>query len=146
MTSVLDEVIDDRITRYHVERRVDDWVRRLGNLYERLESWLPSGWSAERGNFISLDEEMMRRTGVPPRQIPTLELAYRGRRVARLEPRALWIVGANGRVDLHTQGDHFLLIDEAESFAEPRWTISPLRDRGDRKPLPSARFASALGE
>ena len=88
----------------------------------------------------------MRRTGVPARQVPTLALAHRGGRVARLEPRALWIVGTNGRVDLYAPGGHYLLIDEAESFDPPRWTISPLRDRSDRRPLTSARFASSLLE
>ena len=144
MASVLDEVIDDRITRDYVERRVQDWARRLEDLYRLLEDWLPRGWSAERGRSVALDEEMMRRMGVPARQLPTLLLAHDGRYAARLEPRALWIVGTNGRVDLHTPSGHFLLIDEAESFDPPRWTITPLRDRSDRRPLTSAGFASAL--
>ena len=45
-------------------------------------------------------DDLMDKFHVPVRALPLLGLEYDGVVKGRLEPRGLWIVGANGRVDL----------------------------------------------
>lgn len=135
MSTVLDEVTDNSLDAVHILRRVDDWEERLRSLYAQIGDWLPDGWTASEGSPIRMHEEMMREFGVPPRSLTTLELANRSGGAARLEPRALWIIGANGRVDLRHDGHHYLIIDAAENFVKPNWQVASIEHRLDRETI-----------
>ena len=127
---VLEELteFEDRIDRAHVERRIDDWRERIASLFSGVESWLPLGWSAREGAEVWMHEDVMRNLGIAERQLPSLDL-NKGDLWARLEPRALWIIGANGRLDLVSSQGHYVIIDRADLFTAPLWTISKLRDQ-----------------
>ena len=144
--NVLEELteFEDRIDRAHIERRIDDWERRIENLYTDVRSWLPSGWKASVGAQITLRDDLMDRFNVPGRALPVLDLDYCGSNKGKLEPRGLWIVGANGRVDLIVPPRHFILIDRAENFEDPQWTITPLKDRLSESPFTNDRFRASL--
>jgi len=129
MTDVLDEVTGEAPSRDDVQRRVDDWVQRISGLYSQVEAWLPDGWTVERKRTRPMHEEVMREVGLPPRDLPILDLVRDGRPAARIEPRGLWIIGANGRLDLVTGTAHYLVIDTADNFARPHWCLAPLADR-----------------
>ena len=135
MKTVLDEVTSDAIDAKHVERRVEDWEKRLTGLYTTISEWLPDDWEARRGAPVPMHEKMMRAFGVAARQIPTLELHGRTGEVVRLKPHALWIIGNNGRVDMKRDGRHYLIIDAAENFEEPDWRAAPAENRCDREPV-----------
>ena len=100
MSTVLDDVTDEQIDARHIRRRVDDWEARVRGLYDTICGWLPDGWTSREGLPVSMHEEMMRRSGVAAREIPTLLLSNGSGKSARLEPRGLWIIGSNGRVDM----------------------------------------------
>ena len=53
--------------------------------------------------------------------------------VARLEPRALWIIGGNGRVDLKHDGQRYLIVDLAENFEAPDWKVASAGHRCERE-------------
>jgi hypothetical protein len=144
MANVLHEVTDDGLTREHVERRVEDWARRIEALYADIERQLPQPWSARRGHSVAMHEEMMRRFGVPARDLPVLEILHDSRLAATLEPRGLWITGANGRIDLVGHGSHHLLVDVADNFARSDWRMSSLAQRRQREPLDISRLLAAL--
>jgi hypothetical protein len=91
-----------------------------------------------------MHEEMMRRFDVAARHLPVLEILREGRLVATLEPRGLWITGANGRVDLVGNGRHYLLVDVAENFAQSDWRISPLAQRLRREKFDPGTLLAAL--
>ena len=133
MTTVLEEVTEQKLDADHVRRRVDDWEERLNDLYATIESWLPNGWTAGKGPPVLMHAELMREFQVAPRQLPTLELASESGEPARLEPRGLWIVGANGRVDLKRDGHHYLIVDRAENFERPDWQAVRADRRRDRR-------------
>ena len=133
MTTVLEEVTEQKLDTDHVRRRVDDWEERLNDLYATIESWLPDGWTAGKGPPVLMHAELMREFQVAPRQLPTLELASESGESARLEPRGLWIVGANGRVDLKHDGHHYLIVDRAENFERPDWQAVRDDRRRDRR-------------
>ncbi len=144
MADVLDEVTSEKITKDHVTKRVEDWVHRLNALYDLVESWLPSEWRADRRRVVLMDEEMMRKFGVSPREIPVLDLNSADGRGATLEPRGLWIIGTNGRVDLFVGRKHHLIVDIAQNFAIPKWRIASFHNRDNIEDLSRKNFVAAL--
>lgn len=145
MVTVLEEVTSDNLTREHVERRVEDWVRRINGLYASIESWLPAGWNVERSRTVTMHAELMREFGVPPKELPMLQIIRNGEELAFIEPRDLWIIGANGRLDLHHGKDHYIIVDMADNFETPNWRITRLQDRLNRESFNRDKLRTILG-
>ncbi|MDE0447884.1 MAG: hypothetical protein OXH96_14570 [Spirochaetaceae bacterium] len=135
MRTVLDDVTDEQIDVHHIRRRVEDWVNRLRTLYAMIGGWLPEGWTAREGVPVRMYEELMREFDVEPKQVPTFELVHQTGDVATLEPRALWVIGCNGRVDLRRNNRRFLIVDLADSFERADWQASLADRRGEREPV-----------
>ena len=64
---------------------------------------------------------------------PTLELRGPTGDTAKLEPRGLWIIGGNGRIDLKRNGRRYLIVDMAGNFEAPDWKVAPAERRCDRE-------------
>ena len=47
----------------------------------------------------------------------------------QLNQIGLWIIGANGRVDLITKNNSFIMVDVADWQEDPKWTIFKSNDR-----------------
>jgi hypothetical protein len=144
MSDVLEEITSPEIDRDHVVRRVDDWAGRIDALYRQISGWLPAGWIADRAGTVHMREELMRKFDVPARDLPVLRLSQYGRPFGHIEPRGLWIIGANGRLDLFSGSGHYIIIDAAENLQPPDWRIAPFSDRRNRKPLDQRTFVAAL--
>lgn len=144
MSNVLQEVTSSEITREHVEQRVRNWTERIEELYGQLAEWLPSNWHARGSSTVQMNEQMMREFEVAPKQLRVLELRGDDGGTARVEPRGLWIVGSNGRLDMLKGEQHFLIVDAAENFAAPDWRVSPISDRRRLDPLTPERLRSIL--
>ena len=134
MATVLDEVTTMSMDAPYVQRRVDDWIRRLSSLYGELNASLPEGWSTESAT-LTLYEEPMRRFKVPPATLPALLFAHETGATANLEPQDLWVIGANGRLSLTAGGHRYIVLDTAEIFAPPAWEVCPAHDRWNREPF-----------
>ena len=85
-----------------VEARVKDWIKRLNDLKATIQGWLPSGAAIVDLSPTPMHEEMMKRFRVPEAKMPTFEIHMGPKRIMRVQPKGLWIIGANGRVDLIT--------------------------------------------
>ncbi|MCY4481833.1 MAG: hypothetical protein OXC12_03070 [Spirochaetaceae bacterium] len=133
MSTVLDEVTSETVDAAHIRRRVDDWKERLSRLFAMIGDWLPEGWETRQGAPVILHEELMRKFGVEARRMPTLDIRGPAGHVARLEPRALWIIGGNGRVDLKHCGLRYLIVDLAENFEAPDWQVARAERRCERE-------------
>ena len=144
MKNVLDEVTDEKVDARYINRRVDDWEKRVKNLYTKISEWLPDGWTTQQGELVCMHEEMMRRFKVAARQIPTLLLVNGSENRARLEPRGLWIIGANGRIDMKFGSCHYLIVDVAGSFEAPNWQVANAEQRLDRVALTENWLKQAL--
>jgi hypothetical protein len=131
--SVLDELTEDGLTRDHVEHRVADWADRFEALYAGIEQWLAGGWVARRGDPVEMHEELMRTFGIPPRPLPTLDLLRDGDAPVGLRPYGLWIIGANGRIDLVKGSQRYILVDRARTFEAPDWRVSPAQSRSQSR-------------
>jgi hypothetical protein len=141
---VIEGVGGPPLKREYVERRVSDWASRIEALYRLIESWLPPGWRAERRGTVQMLEEQMRKVNVLSRDLPVLDLENHAGKTARIEPRGLWVIGANGRLDFSGGKDHYVIFDEAEKFAPPFWYMARLSDRTNLRPLSKEDFVDAL--
>ena len=144
MGNVLDDVTDDTIDAQHVLRRVDDWEARVMRLYATVSEWLPEGWTARAGAPVRMHEELMRKYDVAARQIPTLLLVNGSGKSAVLEPRGLWIIGANGRIDFKSGPQRYLIVDVAGNFEASQWQAANAERRLERVALTESWFKQAL--
>ena len=116
MANVLSEVTADTIDPEHVRQRVANWKRRIEALYTLIEGWLPAVWQSVRSPaLMPMLEDMMRSARVPQQQLDELRLFGPDGRITVLTPRALWIIGANGRLDLRSDGRPYVIVDTAEN-------------------------------
>lgn len=119
------------VTRDKIEERVADWKQRLELLFGRIRDWAgQNNWIASDGGTVEMNEELMRTTGVPPTRQPVLRLD-RTNQYALFKPKGLWVIGANGRIDLHTSKGTYVMVDLADPGTEAQWTIfrnTPKRD------------------
>ncbi len=127
--------VDHTVDRAYVERRLDDWRMRIDRLFSDIEKWLPIAWSMTDGCGVSIHEDLMMRFDVPRQTLPSKHLLWQGTNVGRIEPRGLWIIGANGRIDIVLSSRHYLVVDRAESFEAPDWQVSPITARRDQSRL-----------
>ncbi|NJL50863.1 MAG: hypothetical protein HC909_04250 [Blastochloris sp.] len=142
--TVLEELTQDELTREHVQQRVDDWVQRINKLYEDVESWLPFGWTARRAGLIIMQEDLMKKASVESCKLPTLELVEDGSANVQLRPYGLWIIGANGRIDLIKGRDLYFILDHSKIFEPPSWHIADATARKDSKPFDAERLRAIL--
>lgn len=133
--TVLEVLTRDGLTREHVQRRVDDWSKRIEDFYSQIERQLPAGWTAKRGPTVTMHEELMKRLGVSRRSLPTLELLRDGAISVRIRPYGLWIIGTNGRIDLVKGQERYFLLDHAGTFEAADWHVAPATSRRDSKPF-----------
>lgn len=143
MATVLDDVTSESIDARYVQRRVEDWIHRLSALYGELSAATPAGWWTEHGT-VTMHEELMRKFKVPPATLPTLSFAHGSSVDASLVPRTLWIIGANGRLDLTVRGERYFVLDLADAFMHPAWRVCPVQDRLKKKPFTPAWLNQAL--
>ena len=67
----------------------------------------------------------MRAANIAARMLPSLTLVAEDQRRTILEPRGLWIIGANGRLDLASGVTRYITVDVAENFTPPKWIVMP---------------------
>jgi hypothetical protein len=144
MPRVLEETTTQQIDRDHIVRRVNDWVDRINALYQQIQECLPTGWTSELEGKVQMQEELMQKFEVPAQDLPILQLLHEGRPSARVEPRGLWIIGANGRLDLFSGAKHHIIVDTAENLQPAEWQIAPFSHRQSLQPLTCDTFRAAL--
>jgi hypothetical protein len=143
--SVVEELARDELTHDHVQRRVDDWAKRIEQLYDAVENWLPAGWNARRGAArVTMHEPLMDRLGIAPRHLPTLELIRDGEVSVTFRPDGLWIIGTNGRIDLIKGKVRYVVLDRAGTFEPPEWQAAPASPRRDSKKFDRAWLQTLL--
>jgi hypothetical protein len=146
-----EELADPKISPKHVEERLRDWRDRVEALYADIERELEA--ARKRGDTQlstryevkrAAPEELPRRVGiVNAEQPPTLHIVRPNETdVAVLSPRGLWIIGANGRVDLTiprtVSSEVYMLIDlSAPLSGAANWTRVPIGMPFNREPFTS---------
>lgn len=115
---------DPEVTETYVRHRLDDWFKRLGTLLSDIRVWGHNhGWTVEDAAPIPMNEEIMQRFDIDERLQPAMTLRDPSHREIWVWPKALWVIGANGRVDIFSRKGVFVLIDRAEPFQPPQWCL-----------------------
>lgn len=123
-----------------VLERVEDWGKRVEGLYSLVEQVVANepGVSCDRIGHMTMHEELMRESGVPPRQVPILDIRKNGKIVVSFKPVGLWVVGANGRIDILTEKGGYYLVDKADYGQPPQWEAFPPQNKRAGIPFDAA--------
>lgn len=109
-----------------IELEVKDWMNRLGAIVSQIREWTKdlNGLRIEELPPMMMHEQLMRKFGVSPVEMPRFQILHGDKRVLRFEPKGLWVIGSNGRIDLVTRASSYILVDNSESMSEQsQWTI-----------------------
>jgi hypothetical protein len=127
LMSYHDDMDDDdlpELSAQEVHERVEDWLRRLDDLFAGIRNWATAhGPSVKDGEERPMLEERMARVGEPASKQPTLMLRSAEGMQIWIWPIALWVTLANGRVDVLSQKGIYVLIDKAEPLQPPQWML-----------------------
>ena len=116
--------IENKVDKKHIEKRVRDWKKRVSDLYSTINLWLNgSGYILRFGPKSTMYEELMSQFGIEATEIDTADVYKDKTFILTIKPKGLWIIGANGRIDILTIKGSFMLIDEAEQFQPPQWKL-----------------------
>jgi hypothetical protein len=143
--------LDDYRRRWQakVTERVDDWLERLTSLRQTFEQWIResgiAGLAIVDRPPVFMNEELMRRFRITPKAMPVYEILRNGKRLMRIQPKGLWVIGANGRVDLITRSASPILVDNSDSLSsQSDWQLYTGRDRRRSVPLTKEAFLDLL--
>lgn len=147
MSDVIQELSGEagELNQTRIIQRVDDWKQRVSSLYDQVCGWLPSHMSTDRRNSVPMHEDLMRKYDVAETELPILNVYENGGWIAKLVPRGLWIIGANGRLDLFARNGQWILVDRAENFENPVWQIAPAEHRRRTELLSRETLLKAIG-
>lgn len=126
------EVLGQDISQEAVDFRVKEWKERLDDLYSRIMKWLPKGYSWDDRDSVVMNEELMKKFKVPAIKLAVLKIMKGKETVLTFKPKGLWVIGANGRVDVYCSDISFMLVDMAERFSGTDWRLV--------QPLSTGRF------
>ncbi len=113
-----------KVDKSHVEKRVRDWKKRVSDLYSNIKLWLKdSDYSLKHGPKSAMYEELMSQFNVHSTEVDTADIYKDNKIVLTIKPKGLWIIGANGRIDILSAKGNYMLVDYAEQFEAPQWKL-----------------------
>jgi hypothetical protein len=116
-------VVIDWMNSQHVQNRVDDWSKRITLLVNQIRTWLPEGMEIKPERKQIMSEGLMKAFSIPNKELETYGIYESQRLKIAIKPYGLFVMGANGRIDLLTSKGNFILVDAAEQFQPSQWKI-----------------------
>lgn len=141
----LEEAMEPTLKAIEVEQHSNNWIKKVEQLYSFVKDVLKN---EKKINFKTDDsmvmyEELMDKYGISPKSIPILDL-YIGKQLhATFKPIGLWVLGANGRIDILTRKGAHTLVDLSEDEENPQWKIFSPQNRKKAKSF-DAQFINEL--
>ena len=154
--STSEELADpSHVSREQALHRLSDWRDRVHELYSNIESALRGKpFRPDREGKHTSNEELPQRIGLAQAELPKVDILRIVRRdgtnAAVLFPRGLWIIGANGRIDLRIipsvgGTESYLLLDQSEPLSGPaQWVRVPIGSPFEREQFDPAWLVSKL--
>lgn len=122
--------IEKKIDKQQVEKRIRDWKKRVAELYSIIKVWLSdTEYTLKAGPKLRMYEEQMSKFDVPATNIETADIYKNKNFILTIKPKGLWVIGANGRIDILSTKGNYMLVDFAEKFEPPKWKLF----NGDKK-------------
>lgn len=152
--ATIDEVRSDRqVDRAHVLARLNDWQKRVQVLFVFIENSLGPEFTYDRTAKQHSREELVQRARLREDEVPALDILRiekpPGSLRALIVPRGLWVIGANGRLDLRVlfpKLEQYLIVDRSQPLAgNADWYLIPAADRITRHPLTKELIRDVIG-
>jgi len=134
------------LDKRHIKRRVDDWAQRVSDFASSIQGWISdiSGLEIVPSRKERMYEELMRAFDVEMREIQSYVIKKEGKTILVVKPSGLWIMGANGKIDLLSAKGNVIVTDTSEQFQTPNWAIHPIKNRNKPLEFTSENFLSIL--
>ena len=119
------------IDKPYIESKVNDWVRKVEELYLLVKNSLVNNKQIECKSIdnMVMREELMQKYGVPPKNVPIFDLYKDKKLIATFRPVGLWVIGAKGRIDILTKTGAFILVNISENESQPEWKVFAPKNR-----------------
>jgi hypothetical protein len=104
---------EKKLTEKDIRKSVDDWEQRINDLYTFIENSF-NGYieiECKKDKCMTMYEELMQKFGIEKREIPMLEVYKNRNLIIKFKPIGLWVIGANGRIDILTHLGSYILAD-----------------------------------
>jgi hypothetical protein len=138
---------DSKLSPADLVMRIDDWMERLGKLRQLVD-----GWISERTDLhisdarpVPMLEHLMQQYQIPKRSMPAFRVMKGDKQLALFRPVGLWVIGANGRVDVFTEKAAPILVDSAPKFEKPAWKLYMSKSPRDAIEFNQETLYSILG-
>jgi hypothetical protein len=125
------------VTKREIQLRVADWLKRINALYADVRTTLSdrAGIECKTPTSVVMDEELMRQFHVPSIRVPVLDVIKLGATVATFKPVGLWVIGANGRIDILSERGAYIVVDAAKFGSPANWKVYLPTNRRQAKAL-----------
>ena len=133
--------------RSYVMERVEEWAHRVEALYAEIAKWTShiNGIWPVQNRTVEMSEELMQKFAVPDRELPVLDIVRDKEPVISFIPRGLWIIGANGRIDIITRTETRALIDVGKA-GRTDWRLVDTSDRRQTRAFDETVLIELVGE
>jgi hypothetical protein len=122
-TDEIEADLESELSADDVRRRIDDWLHRLDELFGSIKTWATDqGWTFVQ-DAVPMYEQLMMDFNIGHRDQPSLRLVTTSNDLVWIKPKGLWVIGANGRIDIYSPKGAFVLVDVSEHFEPPRWIL-----------------------
>jgi hypothetical protein len=117
--------------RARVVNRLADYRTRVKVMFASIRDWCADQphLRLDESRTVTLSEELMQRYAVPDEEMAILDILFDEGPVASFVPRAIWIIGARGRVDAITKNATHLIVDMGPE--KPDWRLVSADRRTD---------------
>jgi hypothetical protein len=125
------------IDRVQIKNRLEERKEQIEKLFNHIENWISgeSEFRFKRSKPVTLKEEETGNQESEQIQLPTANIFRNNTLVASLKPKGLWVIGANGRVDLLNKYESIILFDLSKNEEDFNWEISYSKKGQKRLPL-----------
>lgn len=136
------------VDKSYVEKRVKDWEKRVNAFYKEIGQWLKGTEYEIRISpniKFELYEELMARFLLKPVKLDIATIYKGSQFVGKIAPFGLWIIGANGSLELNTGIRSHKIVDVSSPFTKPIWKIVVRKGFSEElKPLNKTALLSIL--
>lgn len=114
---------ENQIDKPYIESQVNDWLKRVNDLYSFVGNNLSNDTNVRSASTkkMLMHEELMQKYNVSSVSVPILDLYKNDKILATFKPIGLWVIGANGRIDILTEKGAYILVDVAEKGRSAEW-------------------------
>jgi hypothetical protein len=135
------------IDKPYIQNRVSEWKKRIADLYALVEAGLAglNDVRVEKSRHTLMHEELMHKSGVGSEKLPILDIYKKDSLAATFKPVGLWVIGANGRIDILTSKGSYILVDKAEHGTAPQWTVFSPKGKKSGAPFSPETIRGLVG-